>query len=77
MRLDVTLKQTRIIKRRTVAKEIIDKGHVFINGKNAKPSSEVKDGDIILIKGQNRNIEVKISLDETGKKPVVSFEEIK
>lgn len=77
MRLDVTLKQTRIIKRRTVAKEIIDKGHVFINGKNAKPSSEVKDGDVILIKGQNRNIEVKISLVETGKKPIVTFEEIK
>lgn len=77
MRLDVTLKQTRIIKRRTVAKEIIDKGHVFINDKIAKPSSEVKDGDIILIKGQNREIKVKISLIETNKKPIVSFEEIK
>ena len=36
MRLDKFLKVSRIIKRRTVAKEIADKGRITINGKVAK-----------------------------------------
>ncbi len=50
MRLDKFLKVSRIIKRRTVAKEACDKGIVTINGKLAKSSSEVKVGDILEIK---------------------------
>ena len=49
MRLDKFLKISRIIKRRTVANEIADKGRVFVNGKQAKPSYEVKIGDIVEI----------------------------
>ena len=45
MRLDKFLKVSRIIKRRTVAKEACEKGLVQINGKTAKSSSEVKIGD--------------------------------
>ena len=45
MRLDKYLKVSRIIKRRTVAKEASEGGRVTINGKVAKPSSEVKEGD--------------------------------
>ena len=45
MRLDKYLKVSRIIKRRTVAKEAGEGGRVSINGKVAKPSSEVKEGD--------------------------------
>ena len=45
MRLDKFLKVSRIIKRRTVAKEACDKGIVTINGKVAKSSSEVNIGD--------------------------------
>ena len=41
MRLDKYLKVSRIIKRRTVAKEAGEGGRVSINGKTAKPSSEV------------------------------------
>ena len=50
MRLDKYLKVSRIIKRRTVAKEACEKGLVEINGKLAKSSSEVKVGDVLRIK---------------------------
>ena len=49
MRLDKYLKVSRIIKRRTVAKEACEKGLVEINGKLAKSSSEVKVGDVLRI----------------------------
>lgn len=50
MRLDKFLKVSRVIKRRTVANEAADNGRISINGKVAKPSHEVKVGDIIEIK---------------------------
>ncbi len=50
MRLDKYLKVSRIIKRRTVAKEASEGGRVTINGKAAKPSSEVKEGDVLEIR---------------------------
>lgn len=49
MRLDKFLKVSRVIKRRTIANEAADKGRVFVNGKQVKPSYEVKVGDIIGI----------------------------
>ncbi|CAK7028695.1 MAG: putative protein [Peptostreptococcus russellii] len=49
MRLDKYLKVSRIIKRRTVAKEACEKGMVQINDKVAKSSSEVKVGDILTL----------------------------
>ncbi|WP_333860201.1 RNA-binding S4 domain-containing protein [Clostridium sp.] len=60
MRLDKYLKVSRIIKRRTIAKEACEGGRVNINGKVAKPSSEVKEGDIIEIKYANRSLKAKI-----------------
>ncbi|HNW26409.1 MAG TPA: RNA-binding S4 domain-containing protein [Candidatus Gastranaerophilaceae bacterium] len=50
MRLDKFLKVSRLIKRRTVANEISDKGRIFVNGNQAKPSKMLKEGDIIEIK---------------------------
>ena len=50
MRLDKYLKVSRIIKRRTVAKEASEGGRVSINGKIAKPASEVKPGDVLEIR---------------------------
>ena len=47
MRLDKYLKVSRIIKRRTVAKEASEGGRVTLNGKVAKPSTEVKEGDVM------------------------------
>lgn len=49
MRLDKFLKVSRIIKRRSVAKEIIDRGNVKINKKIAKAASEIKVNDQIEI----------------------------
>ena len=49
MRLDKYLKVSRIIKRRSVAKEVIDNGYAFINEKKAKASSEIKVGDTISL----------------------------
>ncbi len=50
MRLDKFLKMSRIIKRRTVANEIIDAGRVFVNSKVVKPSYEIKVGDVVEVK---------------------------
>ncbi len=47
MRIDKYLKLSRIIKRRSIAKSISDLGFVKINGKEAKPSTTIKEGDII------------------------------
>ncbi len=49
MRLDKFLKVSRVIKRRTIANEVCTAGRVTINGRPAKPGSEVKPGDILGI----------------------------
>ena len=54
MRLDKYLKVSRIIKRRTVAKEACDGGRVTINGKVAKAGAEIKEGDVMEIRFGNR-----------------------
>lgn len=50
MRLDKFLKVARVIKRRTVANEVADSGRVVVNGREVKPSYQVKVGDIVEIK---------------------------
>ena len=50
MRIDKYLKGSRLIKRRTLANEACETGHVMINGKLAKPGAEVKAGDIVEIR---------------------------
>lgn len=54
MRLDKFLKVSRIIKRRTVAKEACDGGRVMLNGRVAKAGAEVKEGDIMEIRFGSR-----------------------
>jgi ribosomal 50S subunit-recycling heat shock protein len=49
MRIDKFLKVSRILKRRTVAQEACDNSKVLVNGKEAKPSHRVKEGDIVEI----------------------------
>lgn len=69
MRLDKYLKTSRIIKRRSVAKEIADKGRISINGKVAKSSTEVSVGDEVVIVFGNKTLTVKVTaLLETTKK---------
>ncbi len=69
MRLDKYLKVSRIIKRRTVANEACDAGRVCVNGKVAKASQEVKEGDEIEITFGNKTVKVQVlSVKETVKK---------
>jgi len=69
MRLDKFLKVSRIIKRRTVAKEACDGGRVSLNGRAAKAGAEVREGDVLEIRFGSRlgRYEV-VRLQETGRK---------
>lgn len=69
MRLDKFLKVSRIIKRRSVAKEVADQGRVTINGKVAKSSSKVAVGDELVIRFGNKiaTFEVEALLESTKK----------
>ncbi|MBR2577041.1 MAG: RNA-binding S4 domain-containing protein [Firmicutes bacterium] len=60
MRVDKFLKVSRIIKRRTVAKEACDTERIIINGKQAKPSSPVKEGDIVTVKFGGGEVSVRV-----------------
>ncbi len=60
MRIDKYLKVSRIIKRRTVAQEACEGGKVTINGKVAKPSSEVKVGDILTLQFGIKTVTVEV-----------------
>ena len=60
MRLDKFLKNSRLIKRRTVAKEACEKGLVKINEKVAKPSEDVNIDDIISLKRGDKEIKVRV-----------------
>ena len=69
MRLDKFLKVSRIIKRRSVAKEVADKGRIQINGILAKSSSNVKLGDVVKIRFGNKILEVAVKeLHDSTKK---------
>lgn len=66
MRLDKFLKVSRLIKRRTVAKDIADKAHIFVNDHPAKPAKELKVGDRITIEYLNRSVIVEVVKIPTG-----------
>ncbi|MDO5716494.1 MAG: S4 domain-containing protein [Tissierellia bacterium] len=69
MRLDKFLKVSRIIKRRTVSKEAILKGFVKVNHKDAKPSTNVEIGDIILLdteRGKTEYEVISLEKNESG-----------
>ena len=77
MRLDLVLKQSRLIKRRTIAKELSDAGKISVNGKVAKPSTEVKDGDVLELRLGQKLLVVKITYIQQGKREIPTFEELK
>ncbi len=60
MRIDKFLKVSRILKRREVAKELCLEGDVMLNGKVAKPMSEVNPGDILEIRLGRHRLKAKI-----------------
>lgn len=63
MRVDKFLKNSRLIKRRTIAKDACDQGKILVNDKEAKPGTEVKVGD-------------QLTLDFGPKKMVVVIEDL-
>ena len=60
MRLDKFLKVSRLIKRSTVANDVSDMGRVLENENPAKPSKQLKVGDIIKIEYANRTVRVRV-----------------
>lgn len=73
MRLDKFLKVSRLIKRRTLAKEVSDQGRIQINGKEAKASSTVKVGDVLTVRLGQRITTAKIDkIQETTRKDEAS-----
>lgn len=69
MRLDKFLKASRLVKRRTLAQELCDGGHVKRNGRTAKPSASIEVGDMLELTFGPRKIECKVAkLMETADK---------
>ncbi len=60
MRLDKYLKVSRLIKRRTVANEACDSERVFVNGRPAKASYDVKVGDRLELRFGARTLRVEV-----------------
>lgn len=61
MRLDKFLKVSRLIKRRTLAKEVADQGRVTINGNKAKAGTEVAKGDEVTIRFGQKLVTIKVN----------------
>ncbi|MBQ9086270.1 MAG: RNA-binding S4 domain-containing protein [Clostridia bacterium] len=78
MRLDKYLKVSRIIKRRTVANDACDTEHVEVNGRRAKASYDVKEGDIIQITFGQKTLKLKVLTvkDSVAKADAASMYEI-
>lgn len=69
MRLDKFLKISRLIKRRTLAKEVCDQGRVTINGSPAKASATVDTGDELSIRFGQKLVTIRVEgLKETTRK---------
>lgn len=66
MRLDKFLKVSRLIKRRTLAKDVANADRILVNDNIAKPSKEVKVGDIITIEFGTKIVKIKIISLETS-----------
>ncbi|MDD2568942.1 MAG: RNA-binding S4 domain-containing protein [Clostridia bacterium] len=60
MRLDKYLKVSRLIKRRTVAKEVSDAGRITLNGRTAKAGTDIKVGDILSLSFGGRQLELEV-----------------
>lgn len=78
MRLDKYLKVSRIIKRRTVAKEVADKGRIKVNGILAKSSTDLKINNQVEIQFGNKLLTVKVleMKDSTKKEDALKMYEI-
>ncbi|HSI66074.1 MAG TPA: RNA-binding S4 domain-containing protein [Planococcus sp. (in: firmicutes)] len=62
MRLDKFLKVSRLIKRRTLAKQVADQGRILVNGNKAKASSVIKEGDELQIRFGQKVVTVRVDM---------------
>ena len=78
MRLDKYLKVSKIIKRRTVANDACDAAHISVNGRVAKASYDVKEGDVLEISFGQRQLKVRVLTvkDSVAKADAASMYEI-
>jgi len=60
VRIDLFLKASRLVKRRTRARELCEGGSVLLNGREARPAKEVKPGDRITLLFSSRHIELDV-----------------
>ncbi len=60
VRLDLFLKTTRLIKRRSIAREMCDDGRVLVNGHPAKPAREVRPSDVITLSFSSRRVDLEV-----------------
>ncbi len=74
MRLDLFLKKTLLVKRRSLASELIKSGMVFLNGNIAKPGKEVKVGDILYLPIRRKRL--KLEILEIPHRPVKKGDEL-
>jgi len=56
VRVDLFLKTCRLVKRRTVAREMCETGRILVNGRKTKPSKELKPGDRVVLYFTMKNI---------------------
>ena len=69
MRLDKFLKVSRLIKRRTLAKEVADQGRITVNGSKAKASSVIQESDELQIRFGQKVVTVRVDqIKENAKK---------
>ncbi len=69
MRIDKFLKVSRILKRRSLAKDACDAGKIIVNGKEAKPSKEIKPLDEVELYYAKGSVKFRIlQVKETVKK---------
>lgn len=78
MRLDKYLKVSRLIKRRTVAKDASDAGIVKVNGREAKASTKLKEGDILELTFGEKILKVRVLTlkEHVGKEEAASLYEV-
>ena len=74
MRLDLFLKDSRIIKRRTIAKEFCERGLVKVNDKISKPSLDLKGGEVLKIKLGDNEFTIIAKIEKVGKIERASYD---
>jgi ribosomal 50S subunit-recycling heat shock protein len=77
VRLDLFLKSSRLVKRRTVAQEMCGAGRVLVNGQEAKPAKEIVPGDTLRLSYSTRIIDIEVlKVPTTSKNVKDSAEEL-